>query len=232
MVKPIKSKTALILGGSSSLTKAVLSLLQSEGVSTSVTYRDQFKENVLKNEHYFLDISKVQKVENFLDDIKGRNFDFVINLIGSTSNYYSSYEYKSIDEYFRTYVSNLIFLFDNLFMDSRLAKYGRILHISSRAAKYGSFDRFYAASKSAIEAYIKSIPRSIDSSISINAINVGLIVNSKMFLDMDVSTRELHQNKAENNLLDCMEVAQYVVKILTDIQTYSGRVIYIGPQYD
>lgn len=225
------NKTALIIGGSSSLAQSILSILNTLNVSTSVTYRKCLDTSSSGRESFVLDISKMHVIEDFLDKINGKEFDFVVNLIGSVSNLDSVGSYPLIKEYFEVYTTNLIFLLDHLFLNSRLAKDGKIVHMGSRAAKYGSFDRFYAASKSSIEGYIKSIPRSTNSGISINAISVGLILDSKMSLDMDVSIREQHIHNSGGKLLNCNQVAKSVVQILTDPKTNSGQIIEIGPQY-
>ena len=228
----MSKKSALVIGGSSSLAQGIVSILNSLNVNTSVTYRECPNTHGSERESFVLYISRMNVIDDFLDQIKGREFDFVVNLIGSMSHLESKVSHTLIRDYLEVYSTNLIFLLDELFLDSRLAKDGKILHISSRAAKYGSFDRFYAASKSSIEGYIKSVPKSINSRISINAISVGLILDSRMFLDMDVSIREQHIHKSGGKLLNCNQVAKSVVQILMDSKTNSGQIIELGPQYE
>lgn len=225
-------KTALVIGGSSSLAQSFICALDSFNIFTSTTRREELKTSDSEREVFYLDISRIQVIESFLDQIKGREFDFVINLIGALSYFESAVSYSKMKEYLEVHSINLLYLFDNLFSGSRVAKNGKILHLSSRAAKYGSFDRFYAASKSSIEGYIRAAPKSINSEVTINAISVGSILDSRMYLDMEVSIQNQHLQKSGNKLLNSNQVAQSVIQILMDSKIKSGQIIELGPQYE
>ena len=75
-------KTALIIGGSSSLAQSILPLLNTLNVSTSVTYRKYLDTSSSGRESFVLDISKIHVIEDFLDKINGKEFELTPPNIG------------------------------------------------------------------------------------------------------------------------------------------------------
>lgn len=224
--------TALLIGGNSSLARGLCVEFKKRETFLTLTHRNKISGEVNLGATLIMNLESKDSIEEFLKTVANKKFSYIINLIGATSSINELPNYEKMQNYFETYTNNLIFLFDNLFLNSILDKNGRILHVSSRAAKYGSFDRFYAASKSAIEGYIRSIPKSLDTSICINAVSVGLITDSKMFSLMKPELRMTHLRRSGNSLFSNHQFAASIMTILEDLNLKSGEIIEIGPQYE
>ena len=76
-----------------------------------------------------------------------------------------------------------------------------ILMFSSISAQRGSFDPIYAASKSALHGFVKSLAVSLPEGVRINAIAPGLIEDSSMFEDMSPDRQDFHRSQIPSGAL-------------------------------
>ena len=134
--------TALLIGGNSSLARGLCVEFKKRDTFLTLTHRNKISGEVNLGANLIMNLESKDSIEEFLKTVANKKFSYIINLIGATSSINELPNYEKMQNYFETYTNNLIFLFDNLFLNSILDKNGRILHVSSRAAKYGSFDRF------------------------------------------------------------------------------------------
>lgn len=103
--------------------------------------------------------------------------------------------------------------------------------MSSRSAKYGSYDYLYSVSKAAIETYVKSKSKVVPG-IQINCVSLGLVQDSKMYKSMLPEIVTSHKLRSKNELLNLSEIASILISLFDDIDIVSGDTIYIGPQYE
>lgn len=148
-----------------------------------------------------LDISSEASISSFESFIQTAQFDTVVSLIGKTFIEESvSEKSSSVALYLNSYITNLICLFDKVIASLKnTQKKSFFTFVSSRAAIYGSFDPYYAATKGALQAYITSVSNKYPQ-ITFHLIISGLIEESKMFLEMDLVNVESHRTRAGNQL--------------------------------
>jgi hypothetical protein len=148
-----------------------------------------------------LDISSEASISSFDGFIQTTQFDAVVSLIGKTFIEKNMIEKSaSVILYLNSYITNLICLFDKIIPSlENTQKKSSFTYVSSRAAIYGSFDPYYAATKSALQAYVTSVSNKYPQ-ITFHLIISGLIEESTMFLEMDLVNVENHRLRAENQL--------------------------------
>jgi NADP-dependent 3-hydroxy acid dehydrogenase YdfG len=225
----------LVLGGTSSLAKRVIPICISQGFRVVSTHRSQKPKSRFNQQSFlYLDVSSMKSIEKFLESIEKEKFTHVLCLIGSTSNLHksSSKSFKQIKKYIDTYITNLVYLLDNLYSNDRVSKNSSILVISSRAARFGSKDHYYSVVKSSLEGFIKSKGKSVDNGIKLNGASFGLIKGSQMQKDMSRESVLSHKLRSSNKLLDATRVSELIFKTLRNKKIKSGRIIYLGPQYE
>lgn len=230
-----KKKRLLVLGGTSSFAHEFIKSSLEDDFEVFATYRHSKPELRIENVSYMsLDIAKTSSIIRFLSDINGYRFTHVLNLIGSESKIdkFPSENSKDGDRYIQTYVTNLIYLIDNMFGRKRVSDYCNIIIISSRSARFGSRDRYYAVSKSALEGYVKSVGKFTKIQGKLNAVSVGLVKGSKMFIQMPKNLVFNHEKRSNNSLIELNEFTNSIYNLMNDKSLSSGQVIYLGPQYE
>jgi NAD(P)-dependent dehydrogenase (short-subunit alcohol dehydrogenase family) len=197
-------RNLLILGVTSSLAPSILRSAKARGYNIYGTYRNRinvspdFEDLVTLHE---LDISSEASISSFASFIQTAQFDTVVSLIGKTfidKNIHA--KSASVVLYLNSYITNLICLFDKIISSlENTQKKCSFTYVSSRAAIYGSFDPYYAATKSALQAYVTSLSSKYPQ-ITFHLIISGLIEESTMFREMDLVNVENHRSRAENQL--------------------------------
>ena len=106
----------LILGGQSSIGKAVISKLPTSH-TIRATYRSYNAIGELRDrtEWISLDLANEESITTFLDKASLVPSNVIINLIGELSGLSINSSLHSISRYFQTYVSNHSFLIEKLF---------------------------------------------------------------------------------------------------------------------
>ena len=229
-----KRKKILVLGETSSLAEKIIPILTKKDFEIIGTRRNINKKNLKIDSLISLDLSDIKSVKKTLKNIENKEFTHVLCLIGAYS-YIPSNPVKSLRQiniYINTYVTNLIYFLDNLFYKKRIKANGRLLVFSSRAAKFGSNDRYYAVAKSALEGFVKSRGNFLPGNIRINIVSAGLIKYSKMYSMMPKKVVLSHEKRSKNSLLDVQAIAIEIADILEDNSKLSGQIIYLGPQYE
>ena len=198
------NRNLLILGVTSSLAPSIIRRAKAQGYNIYGTFRNQ--SNITRDYEDLvtlleLDISSEASISSFESFIQTAQFDTVVSLIGKTFIEESvSEKSSSVALYLNSYITNLICLFDKVIASLKnTQKKSFFTFVSSRAAIYGSFDPYYAATKGALQAYITSVSNKYPQ-ITFHLIISGLIEESKMFLEMDLVNVESHRTRAGNQL--------------------------------
>ena len=221
----------LILGGSSSIgSELIKHLLDERDVVATYRSKSIFLESPhLKNLQ--LDISDIESINDFLIGINNYEFSEVICFIGSLNGNNFPLPFLQLNDYISTYVTNLIYLMENMFIENRIKNNSRIIMMSSRAAKYGSYDYPYAVVKGALESYVKAKGK-LKQSFRIISISTGLILGSKMQEEMPANVIESHMGRAGSNLLTVSSLCDELMKLFNKNDWISGSTVYLGPQYE
>ena len=230
-----KKKRILVLGGTSSFAYDIINAFLEDKFEVFATYRSPKPKSRIHNVDYiFLDISNSNSIIRFLKNIDNYKFTHVLSLIGSESNInkFPNKDIKSSSMYIQTHITNLIYLIDNLFERSRISKNCNLIIVSSRSARFGSRDRYYSVSKSALEGYVKSVGKFTKNRANLNAVSVGLIRGSKMYLEMPNHLVISHEKRSNNSLLDLKELSTLIFNLTSKKSFSSGQIIYLGPQYE
>jgi NADP-dependent 3-hydroxy acid dehydrogenase YdfG len=134
---------------------------------------------------------------------------------------------ESIKKYYSIYSGALLFLLQNL--TTMINSTGQIIVMSSRSANNPSFDIHYSGTKSSIQAVVRSISKFLKKDQSIVCIAPSLILNSKMFKDMNKKNIKKHIKLSNNNLISKNEIAEFIVSLNNKItKLINGQTISIG----
>jgi len=226
-------KNLLILGVTSSLAPSIIKRATHQGYNIYGTFRNQsnashdFEDLVTLLE---LDISSEASISSFESFIQNVHFDTVVSLIGKTFIENNVTEKSSsVALYLNSYITNLICLFDKVIASLEITqKKSSFTFVSSRAAIYGSFDPYYAATKGALQAYVTSVSSKYPQ-ITFHLIVSGLIEESKMFLEMDLVNVEKHRTRAGNQLAHIDDFGNFLFSTIESKQ--SGLIHWFGKNY-
>jgi NAD(P)-dependent dehydrogenase (short-subunit alcohol dehydrogenase family) len=189
-------KTIVVLGGSSSVGRAICDKFNTSDNKLIATYYsnnnfiDIGSDNI---ERVYLDLASDKSIINFSEKLISDKIciDVLISLIGNLpGKNLLEYNFDEIDNVMSVNFSGQAKLFKCIF--PLLGIKSRSLLLSSISAQKGSYDPIYAASKGAILSFIKSLLPSLPVGSTINAIAPGLIQDSSMFNEMDLSRQEIH----------------------------------------
>jgi NAD(P)-dependent dehydrogenase (short-subunit alcohol dehydrogenase family) len=225
-------KSLLVIGGNSSIAPAIFeNALKSSYIVSATTRR--FSKAKTENQVFWipLDLSNKKSTSQFIKKIEGQKFDRIICLVGGvTGSDGSKLSIEFLQNYYLTFVSNLFFIIQELL--SHLKKESNMIVLSSRAVNSKSFDFHYAATKGALESFIKSFSEKFNEDRSLVAVRSGLITGSKMFTDMQDSIRLKHYIKSNHKLISVEKICDEIWN-LTPKKTkkLNGEVIIIGPEY-
>jgi short-subunit dehydrogenase len=174
-----------------------------------------------------LDLSSDSSIKKFVRQLENRHFELVIFLAGATRE-----RNVSPKKYIEANFLNPIKLFETL--SEKLAKEtpSCFIFISSRAAKYPSFDVYYSAVKSGVSAALRSLNATAHSESKFLSVVPGLIIGSTMYEEMDTNVRESHKVRSNNKLLDINQAAREIFNIIDNKNKFiNGEMIEIGPSY-
>jgi len=185
----IKGKRVLITGASQGLGRAAAMDFSREGCKVSVVARRQDKLQELVDEmggeklghsFYAIDLMGDGSPAKAIKDLTARNgnFDIVVHGVGGTLNVRDPL--SPMEEWYRVWRFNvgIAIEINNLVIPPMQAqKWGRLVHISSISAESLRGSGPYAASKAYLNAYTKSIGRSLaPTGIVISALMPGAFI--------------------------------------------------------
>jgi NAD(P)-dependent dehydrogenase (short-subunit alcohol dehydrogenase family) len=225
----------LIVGASSSLGASLIRSLTSIGMKTVGTVRNgagSTGDDRVPADWLSLDLSEDASCLQFAENLTGTEYGTVILMIGQMTirNGNELTELQGIISYYSAYTARYHFIINQLIAKSKGEL--RILNISSRATKYGSWDEHYAACKASIEVFLRSKSRKTDGEIKTLSLSLGMIEGSGMLRSFDKLHIDSHRRRAGGELLTLELAIVEIERVLVDKDlVWDGRVILIGPDY-
>jgi len=211
-------KTIIILGGSSSIGKAICNQFNTQDNKIISTYLDNSENNPKNTESIYLNLNDNKSIINFSKKLASEkiSIDILVSLAGILpGKNLLEYSFEEIDEVLSVNFSGQAKLIRNIL--PLLTNKSKLLLFSSISAQKGSYDPIYSASKGAILSFIKSVLPSIPEGSTINAIAPGLIQDSTMFKDMTKDRQEFHKKQIfSGNLLDKDDLAKIIFDLCQD----------------
>jgi 3-oxoacyl-[acyl-carrier protein] reductase len=220
----IRGKTALVLGGNRGIGRGIAQALADEGVNVAITGRDISRGDAAATEiaarsktktaFFALDLSDTASLKPTADRI-GAEFgpvDILVNNTGGPD--YGGASSRDLQEWsdrFQDMVVSVIALTDAILPGMRQRKWGRIVNISSGAARgAGAIGVHYNASKAGMEGLTRGYAaRLVKEGITVNAVAPSLIET-----DMMRGRSDLARNIPLGRLGRSPEVAQSVLMVL------------------
>ena len=183
-------RTVLVTGGAAGIGRAIVSMYALNGWNVICHYFSSHeKANSVKHEIDNIgrrckliqsDLSSVEGIDGFIKKIKHLKIDALINNAGTYVNqkYFGELEYADLLETFTLNTFAPILLSSFVFEEMKKRGFGRIVNISSIAAKYGgsSHSVHYGCSKRALEGLTRTLAREgAPYKILVNTIRIGVI---------------------------------------------------------
>lgn len=161
-------KKVLIIGGNSSICDGIITYLeQNKCVIDLLTYRsDMHKKNIKDHEKYnwkYLDLTNQANTENFILELPDNYYDIIVCVptyeSGGRNPLETPREYLEI--VFGKFIVNYMDLIRNLIF-KKLKEDGQFTFISSESANAPTDMHDYAAAKSTIQSYVRSLSKKAD----------------------------------------------------------------------
>ena len=212
-------ETVVIIGGSSSIGKAISDrfLFSGTRVITSYTrHTPTDSDTGLTTAHLdFLDDDSIDRFAVRVGEMASRVDGIIFLSAVLPGNSLDAYEFSDIDEVMAVNFNGQAKLLGR--MMSLLTGRSRLLMFSSISAQRGSFDPIYAASKGALLSFVKSLASRLPAGARINAIAPGLIQDSQMYHDMSPDRQEFHRKQIPSmQLLSQQDLANVVFDLFQD----------------
>ncbi|HMS64040.1 MAG TPA: 3-oxoacyl-[acyl-carrier-protein] reductase [Ignavibacteria bacterium] len=178
-----KDKVILITGGSRGIGKAIAELLNSDGATVIVTYKNSIDEEYFNSKNisfYNCDVADPASVKEITDTIikKHDKIDVLVNNAGVTKD--GLLMRMSDDDWDIVIDTNLKGVFNMTKAVTRgmmSKRYGKIINITSITGIMGNAGQAnYAASKAGVIGFTKSVAKELSSrNINVNAVAPGFI---------------------------------------------------------
>lgn len=245
MNKPSRRKTILITGATSGIGQEIALCFAKEGWNIICHYfSSEEKAKNLKRiieklgvscYLFKVDLTQENQVPSFIDKLAEFNIDSLINNAGTyiASKHFSELTIADITNTFMVNTFAPMLLTANIFMRMKERRFGRIVNISSIAAKYGgsSYSMHYGCSKLALEGITKTLAKEgAQYNVLVNTVRPGLIDTEfhKKFPKKNMKTRiALIPMKKMGTPKDIADIVYYLGSdknnfITSEIITISG----------
>ncbi len=170
-------KKVIITGESGQIGSALSDLFVENNWKVYGTYNSSEKKDPVNKNHSrnFLDLSDIESIDNFLNDIDG-NFDCLVNNAGiNIPNDFDKISLEDWEKIFSVNVKGLFYLTQQL--KDRINIEGSIVNIASFSGQVGGpRTTHYAASKAAVISLTQNMARFFaHKKIRVNAVSPGVI---------------------------------------------------------
>ena len=209
-------KNILIIGGSSQVGKKIISELDYSNYNIYCTFNTtKFNNNKAKS--FKVNLNNLHNVEKFIIEIKKLKIkiDNIIFLQGKIhAKNLKKYSNKNILELFNVNLMSSIILIRQL--HNTLNKNSTVVFISSISAVKGSYDSVYAASKSALLGFSKSLSIWLAPKTKFISLCPGPIDKTKMMKQFSKKRRNFHiKNNPNKELLNATDFAKIIIDVLS-----------------
>ena len=213
-------RTIVILGGSSSIGKAIFNQFNNKNNKIISTYFSEGSPaNTSKNNELFcVDLDNNKSIIEFSEKLISEKItiDVLISLAGILpGKNLLEYTFEEIDKVLSINFTGQAKLIRNII--PLLSTKSKLLLMSSISGQKGSYDPFYSASKGALLSFVKSVLPSLPTGATINAIAPGLIQDSAMFKNMTFDRQESHKKQVNSGkLLNQDDLAKIIYDLCED----------------
>ena len=213
-------RTIVILGGSSSIGKAIFNQFNNKNNKIISTYFSEGSPaNTSKNNELFcVDLDNNKSIIEFSEKLISEKItiDVLISLAGILpGKNLLEYTFEEIDKVLSINFTGQAKLIRNII--PLLSTKSKLLLMSSISGQKGSYDPFYSASKGALLSFVKSVLPSLPTGATINAIAPGLIQDSAMFKNMTFDRQESHKKQVNSGkLLNQDDLAKIIYDLCQD----------------
>ena len=213
-------RTIVILGGSSSIGKAIFNQFNNKNNKIISTYFSEGSPaNTSKNNELFcVDLDNNKSIIEFSEKLISEKItiDILISLVGILpGKNLLEYTFEEIDKVLSINFTGQAKLIRNII--PLLSTKSKLLLMSSISGQKGSYDPFYSASKGALLSFVKSVLPSLPTGATINAIAPGLVQDSAMFKNMTFDRQESHKKQVNSGkLLNQDDLAKIIYDLCQD----------------
>ena len=213
-------RTIVILGGSSSIGKAIFNQFNNKNNKIISTYFSEGSPaNTSKNNELFcVDLGNNKSIIEFSEKLISEKItiDVLISLAGILpGKNLLEYTFEEIDKVLSINFTGQAKLIRNII--PLLSTKSKLLLMSSISGQKGSYDPFYSASKGALLSFVKSVLPSLPTGATINAIAPGLVQDSAMFKNMTFDRQESHKKQVNSGkLLNQDDLAKIIYDLCED----------------
>ena len=213
-------RTIVILGGSSSIGKAIFNQFNKKDNKIISTYFSEGSPaNTSKNNELFcVDLDNNKSIIEFSEKLISEKItiDILISLVGILpGKNLLEYTFEEIDKVLSINFTGQAKLIRNII--PLLSTKSKLLLMSSISGQKGSYDPFYSASKGALLSFVKSVLPSLPTGATINAIAPGLVQDSAMFKNMTFDRQESHKKQVNSGkLLNQDDLAKIIYDLCED----------------
>lgn len=230
----LTGKNILVTGGTSVLGEAIIVRALELGARVFFTwYKNESKAYELAKvgaRQIRLDLNSIEAVREASKKIVGAVralHGLVHNAAATQDALVESMTEKEWDSVLATNVRAPFLLTQGLMSALEKAKPGRVVALTSRAAAAGAYGAAnYAASKAALEAWVKTLAREEGEKILVNAVNPGFML-SGMTKNIPEKAKEAHKNLSPlKNFSDPKSVARAILFLISEENTQiTGQVL-------
>ncbi|OEH94286.1 SDR family NAD(P)-dependent oxidoreductase [Bacillus solimangrovi] len=212
----------LITGVSGDISKALIPLLLEQDYE--IIGIDIKPPSIKEIQFYECDLSNVEAVEKFLLDTASLWIDEVVGIVHLAGIYpnqkMSNYSVDMWEKVQTVNVKSIFFLINNI-LKIGTESLESIVMVSSTAAKAGSKDPAYAASKAALNGLAKSLSLTLaDQRIRVNTILPG-IIDTSMSQRQSAERKEYHvSNTLAKKIGTPEEVANVILFLISNKSSY------------
>ena len=233
-------KNVMITGATGGIGKALLKKFFSAGFNICATGSNVDKLESLSKIYsdkifcFQCDLSQKEQIKNLVENANKEigHIDILINNAGVTrDNLFMRMKDEEWEEVLNLNLNSNFFLTRLVIKGMLKNKWGRIINISSDAAKIGNPGQSnYVASKSAIEGLTKTIANEVASrGITVNCVAPGF-VNTEILKSIDSSRLEsMFQNVPMGRIGEPNEIAEAVFFLSSQESSYiTGQVLHVN----